>query len=256
MKRRLFALFLAAALLLLVLVPVRGRAALEGVYFTAANESVLPLEADTMPFYSGGTLYVPSRLFDGTDLGVLYVRNDIMGLAILYTNKIDLRFDLESQIVYDKQGKLYTGYHAIEQNGVVFLPLQLVCRYFGLTWSYNETETAPLIRVKSSSVILDDRRFIDAAATQMRDYYADYERSLAAVEPDLPPVPSQEDPPLAAEGQTVYLLIESRSEADTLAVLETLEGVQATFLLPLEQLEGDGELARALLAGGHGVALD
>lgn len=255
MKRRLFALFLAAALLLPVLVPVRGRAALEGVYFTAANESVLPLEADTMPFYSGGTLYVPSRLFDGTDLGVLYVRNDIMGLAILYTNKIDLRFDLESQIVYDKQGKLYTGYHAIEQNGVVFLPLQLVCRYFGLTWSYNETETAPLIRVKSSSVILDDRRFIDAAATQMRDYYADYERSLAAAEPDLPPIPSQEDPPLAAEGQTVYLLIESRSEADTLAVLETLEGVQATFLLPLEQLEGDGELARALLAGGHGVAL-
>ena len=216
MKRRLFALFLAAALLLLVLVPVRGRAALEGVYFTAANESVLPLEADTMPFYSGGTLYVPSRLFDGTDLGVLYVRNDIMGLAILYTNKIDLRFDLESQIVYDKQGKLYTGYHAIEQNGVVFLPLQLVCRYFGLTWSYNETETAPLIRVKSSSVILDDRRFIDAAATQMRDYYADYERSLAAVEPDLPPVPSQEDPPLAAEGQKVYLIIDSQSPEETL----------------------------------------
>lgn len=255
MKRRLFALLLALGLLLPILAPSAGRAAIEGVYFTAANELVLPLDANAMPFYSGGTLYVPSRLFDGTDLGVLYVRNDIMGLAILYTNKIDLRFDLDGQIVYDKQGKIYSGYHAIEQNGVVFLPLNLVCRYFGLTWSYNETETAPLIRVKSSTVILDDRRFIDAAATQMRDYYAEYERAMAASEPVLPPAPSTDDPPLAAEGQTVYLLVESTTREDTLAVLDALDGVQATFLLSLEQLEGDGELARALVSGGHGVAL-
>lgn len=255
MKRRIFALLLALCLLA-ALPPVRGRAAISGVYFTAANEQVLDLNAETMPFFSNGTLYVPSRLFDGTDLGVRYVRNDNMGLAMLYTNKIDLRFDLESQIAYDKQGKIYTGYHAVEQNGVVFLPLVLVCRFFGLSWSFSDTEIAPLIRVKSDAVILDDAAFIDAAEIQMRGFYADYERAMASTEPDLPPGPSQEDPPpvQAAEGQKIYLLVESRTYGDTLSVLEALDGVQATFLLTLEQLE-QGDLVRALVAGGHGVAL-
>ena len=93
-KRRLAALALALTLLT-ALAPPAGRAVLSDVYFTAANEELLELSGETMPFWSVGVLYVSSRLFEGTGLGVNYARNN--NLAMLYTPRIDLRFDLETQ---------------------------------------------------------------------------------------------------------------------------------------------------------------
>lgn len=247
-------------LLAIGLTPPRGRAVLSGVYLTAANEQLLELSGETMPFLSGGVWYVSSRLFEGTDLGVNYARIYNANQAMLYTAKIDLRFDLEAQTVSDKDGNQYAGY-AIERGGVIFFPLPLVCSRFGLRWSISETETVRLIRVKSAGAILDDRDFIDAAAGQMRDRYNTYERSVTAAEPggqqpggpDAPP--SNDDPPLAAEGQKVYLIVDSQSQEDTLAVLARLGDRQATFLLTAEEMASSPDLVRALVAGGHGLAL-
>lgn len=254
MKRRLLSCLLALVLVV-GLAPVRGRAVLQGVYFTAANEQLLELSSATMPFWSGDTLYVASSLFDGTDLGVSYVRNNKMGLAMLYTSRTDLRFSLTDQTVTDKQGNRYTG-RAIERGGVVFFPLNLVCTFFGLSWSYNATDTAPLIRVRSSSVILDDRTFIDAAGESMDSRYAAYEKWAEANAPQVTaPVEEPGSAPVhAAEGQRVCLVVESRTAEDTLAVLGLLGDSRATFLLDVEQLE-NGDLVRAIVSGGHQLAL-
>ena len=134
-----------AVLLALTLVPNRGRAALEGVYFTAANEQLLDLTSETMPFYSGGVLYVSSKVFEGTDLGVTFVYNSTTKMAMLYTARTDLRFDLANQTTTDKNGNRYQAY-ALERNGYVFLPIGTVCGFFGLMWTINETGIAPLIR--------------------------------------------------------------------------------------------------------------
>ncbi|MDE7220595.1 MAG: hypothetical protein K2O45_13415, partial [Oscillospiraceae bacterium] len=169
---------LALALLLLAcLTNVPGRATASGVYFTAANDQLMDLTADTMPFYSNGVLYVSSRLFECDELGVSYARHTSLGLATLYSSTLDLRFDLAGQVAYDKQGNFYSGY-AIERGGVVFFPLNTVCRYFGLTWTLTETDIAPLIRVKSASVVLSDADFIYAATRPMSTRYSEYERSL------------------------------------------------------------------------------
>lgn len=252
-KRRLLSWLLALALVV-SLAPSQSRAVLQGVYFTAANEQLLELSSATMPFWSGDTLYVSSSVFNGTDLGVSYVRNNKMGLAMLYTSRTDLRFDLTDQSVYDKQGNHYNG-RAIERGGVVFFPLNLVCTFFGLTWSYSATETAPLIRVRSSGAILDDRTFIDAAGDSMASRYAAYEKWVEANTPAAPTVEEPTAPPVhAADGQRVYLLIESRSSEDTLAAMELLGDSQATFLLSVDQM-ADGDLIRALVSAGHEIAL-
>lgn len=254
MKRRFTAVWLLAAILLVSLSASGQAAAPSGVYFTAANEQLMDLSAEHMPFYSNTVLYVSSRLFDGTELGVSYARSTSLGVAMLYNSSTDLRFDLAGQTAYDKQGNLYSGY-AIEQGGVVFFPLNLVCRYFGLSWSYNETDIAPLIRVKNSSVILSDASFIDAASSLMRDRYSDYERSLSAAVPSPGPAADPADSPiLAVEGQIVYPIFSAQSSQEVLEILEPLRGVQATFLLTAEQME-DGNLLRALVAEGHAVAL-
>ena len=247
MKKRL-RVWILCLLVLGCLAPVSGQAASSGVYFTAANDQLMDLTADTMPFYSNGVLYVSSRLFEGGELGVSYARHTGLGLATLYSSTLDLRFDLAGQVVYDKQYNLYSGY-AIERGGVVFFPLNTVCRYFGLTWTQTDTDTAPLIRVKSSSVVLSDDDFIYAAARLMSSRYSEYERSLdsrPAADPDSPPV-VPESPVQAVEGQKVYLLFDGSAARE---ILPVLEDVQATFLLTEEEL-ADGDLLRSLVAGGH-----
>ena len=258
-----------ALALAILLSPPAARAVLSDVYFTAVNDQLLELSDETMPFFSGGVLYVSSRLFEGTDLGVSYVRDTNSGLAMLYTTntKVDLRFDLEEQVAYDRQGNFYSG-RAIERNGVIFFPLDLVCKRFGLNHTYNLTDTVPLIRVTSASAILDDSFFIDAASTQMADRYAEYERAVTAVPdqggttapPEQKPGPTVPQPPHtpetpvhAAEGQKVYLLFSCRAE-EARSVMERLGDVQATFLLTAEEME-DADLLRGLVAQGHAVAL-
>lgn len=246
--------WLLALALVTALAPGKGRAVLEGVYFTAANEKLMELSSETMPFYSGGVLYVSSRLFDGTDLGVTYVYNSSTGLAMLYTPRTDLRFDLAKQTTYDKNGNSYQA-HAIEKGGQVFLPIGTVCGFFGLSWSISDasqTGIAPLIRVRSSGAILSDRDFIDAASNEMRRRYESYEKQQSETVTD-----DEEDPPSypVYGGQKIHLLVESRSREDTLSVMADLgRERQAAFLLTAEQME-DGDLLRGLVAQGHAVVL-
>lgn len=242
--RRGSALLLALLLFLALALPPRlGYAAPAEIYFTAVNEEVLPMTSGTMPFWSDGVLYVSSRVFDGTDLGVNYVRNENTGLAMLYNHRMDLRFDLEEQTVYDRHGESYNGY-AVEQGGVVFFPLALVCRCFGLNWSYNETDTVPLIRVTSAGAVRDDASFIAAAAGVMASRYQEYVGSIT------PP-----DPPVhASDGRKVYLVLDCAGAGAVRELLDRLGDARATFLLTADQME-DADLLRGLTATGQGIAL-
>lgn len=258
--KRFFAALLAFVLMF-TLVRQEGTAVLEDVYFTAVNDKLMPLNAETMPFWSNNTLYVCYTAFDKTDLDVQYIRNYSMGLAVLYTSKNGLYFDLAGRTVYDKNDVYYNG-SAIEKNGYVFFPLDLVCRYFGLSWSQNDTATVPLIRIKSDTVVLDDRSFISAAATMMASRYAEYEKIVNASkqedekppkEPDKDPVVSP--PPIhAADGQKLYLILSGRTEEAIRGAMDVMGDRGATFLLTVQQME-NGDLVRALLGNGHSIAL-
>ncbi|MCI8418889.1 MAG: hypothetical protein HFF79_00060 [Oscillospiraceae bacterium] len=253
--RRASAWLLVLALAL-VLMP-RGRAAASGVYFTAANDQLLDLNGETMPFLSNGMLYVPNTVFQGTDLGVSFARNYGMHLALLYTAQTDLRFDLENQSAWDKLGNQYDTY-AIERGDCVFFPLDVVCRHFGLDWSFTQTANAPLIRITTSGAVLNTEEFTSAAATQMENYYNAYQRQLEEQTADTRPAPADPviPPVQTGEGQQVRLLITGRdteATAELLALLENAQ-VQATFLLDTEAME-DGDLVRGIASGGHAIAL-
>lgn len=270
--------FLLALLLMVSLVKQDGTAVLENVYFTAVNDKLMPLNEETMPFWANNTVYVCYTAFDHTDLDVQYIRNYSMGLAVLYTSKMDLRFDLVNRTVYDRNGVSYSG-NAIEKNGSVFFPLDLVCRYFGLRWTLNNTATVPLVRIKSDTVVLDDSSFLSAAATMMASRYAEYEKLVNSSQPEeepkqeeentepTPPVQTEptpqqpEKPPVvdkppihAVDGQKVYLILSEKTGEAIREWVDILRDTPATFLLTVAQME-DGDLVRTLLGRGHSIAL-
>lgn len=245
--------FLLALMMAFTLIRQDGNTTQEEIFFSAANDQILELTGDTMPFYSGGVLYISSKFFEGTDIGVRYVRNNSMGLAVLYSPKTDLRFHLVNLTVCDKYGTAYNG-RAIEKGGRVFFPVALVCQVFGLQYAVLETPSAPLVRLKSDTVVLSDREFVDAATSHMANRYASYLKSLENVVPpvvDDPPLP----PPIqAAEGQKMYLILAGSSAEEVRAAMGRLKESKVTFLLTVQMME-DGDLVRELLGNGHEIAL-
>ena len=69
MKSKRFLCLLLVLLMVFSLTPSETRAETT-VYFTAVNDQLLPdLSDETMPFWSGGRLYIPSTVITGTDWG-------------------------------------------------------------------------------------------------------------------------------------------------------------------------------------------
>ena len=118
--RRLSALVFALLLTVQLMSPP-ARGVLSGVYFTAVNDDLLELDTDTMPFWSGGQLYVSSVVFTGTyasALGVSFspgINNDLAVLYSIRSTRTALFFDLGSRVTYDNRDTYYTQ-TALERN--------------------------------------------------------------------------------------------------------------------------------------------
>ena len=254
--RRIGALVLALALTV-QLSPATAGAPASGVYFTAVNDEMVEMSRETMPFWSGGHLYVSSVIFSGVFRRMLEVAcsQPPNKPVVLYSTRTAgdvLFFDLEAGTSYDGQNNQY-GLPAIQRGGYVFFPIDLVCSVFGLTYSYTPVDPAPLIRVKSDSAHLSDEVFIDATqADGMRQrLYDNYIRSLPSSQS---PEPSQTP---ATTGRRVYLVFSASDAASARSLLDVLsrQGCQAAFLLTAEEMEAEGDLLRALTAAGHSVGV-
>ncbi|MBR3561536.1 MAG: hypothetical protein IKN81_08430 [Oscillospiraceae bacterium] len=251
MLKRAVSLFFALALLV-SLAPAPTDAA-ASVCFTAVNDQLLPLSDETMPFWSGGTFYVPSSAIDGNDLGIHYNRNLEHTAIVLYKVRNAITFNYSTGTVETNSGQHYVG-TVIIRGSIVFLPLDVLCRFFGLEYTYTRINYGYLLRIKSDSVVLSDATFIDAAESSFAQRYAQYERAQAPV------VPAVEEPdntavPQVEAKRTFYPVIGVTDAASAGQVLSQLSGGRATYLFTPQSLIGADDLLRRLCAGDGAVAL-
>ena len=266
MKRRIWSILLALALSLSLGAPflaVRPLAA-GSVYFTAINDSLCPLNDSTMPFWSGGNLYLPSSVFSSYDLGLSYVRDTSAQTAILYSSNKVLEFDLARGGANNKLGTYYSA-SAVSRHGSVYFPLSFVSSFFSLNYSVLDTALAPMVRVRSDTAVLSDSQFIDAATTLMASRYNAYEQSK---KPTPTPKPDNEpntdpivpDPPQETEEEISKTTARIRADdaQNTSAILNTLDryGYKATFFFSPAELDGQDDLLRRIVASGHRLALE
>lgn len=257
LKKRLAALVLAALVLLQLPAPA---AAADSVYFTAANETIMELSDATMPFWSGGYLYVSSSVFSNKDLGVYYSFNAAKHTVVLYTTSRALIFNLTDGTVTDGQGNGYYPAAATRSSGV-FLPVSTVTTFFGLTYSTSKVSHGMLLRIRSASSVLPDSMFLDAAASQLEYRYSQYTKASAP--PQTPTIPSTvtgnddtpDETPIA--GKTLYLCfyVTDADRAGTLLDVLDAAGARATFYFSGEQLAASGDLLRRMIATGQTVGL-
>lgn len=268
-KRRVLPLLLAIVLVLGLFPPMPASAAT--LYFTAINNSVAPLTSDTMPFWSGGTLYVPYSIFDGSlnnigvGLGLYTSYNRDSRTVTLFDLRQTLVFDLNSGTCRDEvTGTTYIS-RAIMRGGRPYLALGTVCSHFGLEYSYSQLPDIPqgfLVRIKNSSAVMSDAEFIDAAKNVISSRLREYTQGLNPAESTnpgtSPSVPSNPGGPteVGKDDTAAYLAFRCENSAGLTDILDILDegGRWAVFFLTPQLLE-EGDLVRRILGGGHSVGI-
>lgn len=268
-KRRRAVPLLLAVVLVLSLSPMPASAAT--LYFTAVNNSVAPLTSDTMPFWSGGTLYVPYSIFDaslnkiGVGLGLYTSYNRDSRTVTIFNLRQMLIFDLNSGTCRDDvTGTTYIS-RAIMRGGRPYLALSTVCSHFGLEYSYNQLPDIPqgyLVRIKSSDTVMSDADFIDAAKNVINNRLREYTQSLNPAEstdpgtnPSTPSIPGG-NTPAGKDDTAAYLAFRCETGGGLTGILDTLRESEccAVFFLSPQLLE-EGDLVRRILGGGHSVGI-
>lgn len=266
MGRKRLALVLSILLavqLVLALPPARAAGS---VYFTAAGNEILPLRDSSMPFWSGGYLYIPSSIFTGRvkqALDVAYIPNTIPELRVLYRGGQILRFSKSENFARDTSGNtFYPG--ALFRDGEVFVPVSVVADFFGLEYSVTPLADSSIVDGRYGALVwmrkpdfgLSDRLFASAAVSQMADRYEQYLREKEEAASDEPAgEPVTETPPAATEGKSIYLCLEAGENAES--ILNALDdwGARAAFFCSAEFMEARGDLLRRMAATGHSVGI-
>ena len=256
MRRKLAALLLC--LLLVFQMSAVPSEAAGTVYFTAVNKNVLSLSDATMPFWSGGYLYVPSTIFTGVgrDLGVSCSPNIAKQTVLLYVDDTiysSLVFDLNKDYAIDNEGNMYFQ-KPIQRGGVIFLPISLIARCFGLLYSTVEVDRGYLVWVRNPDMDMEERYFADAARSRMDYEYSQYLRNQGTAAEET--VPEQSEPSVVT-GQRIYLSMEAAESAAVSSLLDTLDryDAQAAFYCTAGFLEEAGDLLRRMSAAGQAIGL-
>lgn len=260
MKKRLIAL-LCAAVLCLFMIPARAINAGD-VYFTAVNDTLCPLTIDTMPVWVNGMLYVPASVFDsavtGADLGVYCNQSSTNNTITLYSLRRMLVFDLSRGVAYDYHSKENLPSRAVNRNGRIYLPVEMVCDFFGLEDTYNYTRHGYLVRIKSDEAWLNDARFMDAASGPMSTALQEILRQQT-VTPDAPPIqPEPEVEPEAPKNQAQLCLgfrCETGEGLDRILDRLDREGIRGMFFVSAQVLAEQDDTVRRIVGSGHGIGL-
>ena len=160
--RRCTALGLSCLLLFLQTVPVLAE---RSVFFVAADETVLPLSDDTMPFWYGGYLYISSAIFTSSvgggaakeNLEISLTQNRDQDIVTLYRDRDSLDYQMGEPYAVDPDGEVYYP-GALWRNGRVFVPAYTVASYFGLKYSVIAVDHGSLVWLRHSSFRLQEQQ--------------------------------------------------------------------------------------------------
>lgn len=253
MKKKLIALLCTLALVLPLL---PSPASASGLFFLGLNDTLMPQSGQLTPIQSGGWVYVPVSVFNNRVTGINF------GVYHGFTD------DNESLIFYNLSGKKMT-FNLVEgtasadgaappvpskviiRGGAYYVPAYAICRYFGLTYSFETTEYGPFLRIKDGRASLNDAMFLAANEPAMRSRYSAYQQSL------LPPAEVIPEPEEPAPKFSLYVGVRGAAGADVTTLLNGLANVRATALVffPAESVADCADQLRQAAGRGHRIGL-
>ena len=272
--RRALCLLLALAMTLAA--PATAASDGSDIIFLALNDAMpYTLAADTMPYWSGGALYVHSTVFDITSLNLSASYNAGNMTLLLYSGSTrrSLTFYLSEGYVQTQSGATEEITAAL-RGGQVFVPLDYCANFFGIGVSYLTSRQGwPVVRLTTGAQVWEDAFFVEKAENLITERAGKYMGStdtpvapdnpgnttntttpVTPGEPDTPPDESDE-PDEPAGSRTVYLALVGAEAAEAALPLLAERELRATVYLTAEELQAGDGLARRVLGAGHGLGI-
>jgi hypothetical protein len=239
-------------------------------YFVAVNDTLLPLNEDTMPFVSGGQFFVPCKVF--SDAGVWSLTYDEAGRARLYRGSRHLDFfTTQGGLTMDQDGRVINCPSAQRIGNRFYVPLNQVCSYFELTYEIIEVdqeiipnEQMSILRIKSNAVF-PDKTFVGVNRLALKAAYDEYYAPApSATQPASPPTNEPLPPPVELpptyEDVTIYLSFCGVNAEGAMRIIEILDapsasGYPSCFFISAAEIAKSPDLVRMISGSGHTVGI-
>lgn len=255
MKKKCIALVCALALMLTLL---PGKASASGLFFLGLNDSLMPQSGQLTPIQSGGWVYVPATVFNnrvtGINFGVYYGFTDNNESMIFYNlSGKKMTFNLMDGTATADGSAPPVPSKVIVRGGSYYVPAYAICRYFGLTYSFETTEYGPFLRIKDGRAVLHDSLFINSCESNMQSRYNAYQQSIAPPEEVVKPA----QPEKPAPKFSLYLGVRGAAGSDLTALFNGLANVRASAVVffPAESVADCADQIRQAAGRGHRVGL-
>lgn len=262
-KKRWAAFCLLAALCLGLMIP--SVLAEDVVYFTAVNNTLLELSAETMPVTHNSMIYVPCSVFNSRSLNTWAYYSREGQTVLVSDGERELYFDMSAGNSHDRDDNIYR-YAALYLNETAYVPAYFVADYFGMGYSYLRRDKWHIVRITTGDV-LSDEDFLSAASalleTRLNQYLGTQEGQSQPPVPTSSPVPTvpatvtptptaTPEPGVDRSDVSVRLCFLGLGEQSA-AILEALEGKPACFFATAAQLYARPDLARRILGSGSAL---
>ncbi len=271
MKRTLLCFLLTAVFAVGVLAMFSS--AEDDIFFTAVNNTLLDLTAETMPVSYNSMIYVPSSVFNSRALDTYSYYSRGTQMVLISNGSHTLYFDMSAGSSCDEADNTYR-YVAIYYNDTAYVPAFFVTDFFGLGYSYIRREGRHIVRLTSGSVLTDEAFFNAASSlmdTRLNQYLSAQETAAPPTSapspsptptrtppPAVTPRPTPTQPPAGPDRSdvTVRLCFLGLNE-DSASILDALEeaGVPACFFASAGELYVRADLVRRILGSGYGLGL-
>jgi len=265
--KRLAAIFVILGLLtVLFAVPAASASSLA---FVAVNDTIpLTLSGSSMPFYSGGDLYVPYTAFDVSSLGFYPSYNSSSKTMTLFSRSSRLVYDLAGGYVTDEEN-VVSEVGAISSGGMIFLPASFSASHFGVSVSFLTSKSGYLVvRFTTGDQVYDDDLFLEKA-NNLIEYRVSQAQSSGGTtsSPPTPPASpsgSHETGTAATETETetdrqepatILLAVTGGGDLAASAALLDRYGIKAAFFLTADEIAAGGDAIRQITASGHTIGL-
>jgi hypothetical protein len=251
MKRIITAIIVLLCLTIALIMPDVKAAG--SIYFTAIMNELQPLKSGTMPMSINGLLYIPYTFFSSEKLGVYFLTGTDKVLLYSAAGSKQLTFDVVRSTVFDQdQNQYYIPAQRI--NGLIYVPVDSVCEFFGLNYSTIICEPAPIIRFLKGTSPFNDPTFASINRTKMLEYYTAY--TGTPVSPGASSSPSSSPAP-TYENVTVYLSYYDLAPDGFAKVLDALNvsRYKCCFFLSVGEIAADAELIRRAAGAGHSIGI-
>ncbi len=221
----------------------------EHTYFVALNDIILPLQASNLPIWVDGFFCLPYTVFDypvaGGDLGLSASYQRSSNLVSIYNEENrSLLFDLESGMCISGSAQVIQSFAGAVRNGVPYLPVVIVCSYFGLSYSYHDSDFGYMVRLRNQNSKMNVQDFLKYHEKTMAKMLEEYRQGPIAVVPDVE---------VAMKDTKLCVAFQMTEEAVDMSSLLEYWKVHGIFFFTAAQLESQGNYIRQLLGQGHSI---